>query len=416
MKKFVSWVNVFGTLSLFGFLWVLGEIGIQFDFLNVFEQVISDYNLTDIYYTKVRDNSTVKYDENIVLVNIGGADRGRRSIAAQIAILNKYEPKVIGIDAKFFTLKDEDPIGDFMLAQSIKDAKNFVMGSEFRVLSDTSSTWDTLIVPPVQFAQYAHTAHVNTGNIEFDDFVTWRDIPVKEKTRAGVEEVCFAAKIAELYDKEVAEEFMARGNDIENIYFKGNLDKYQKLDVEDVLDENFTSETIKGKIILMGYLGDGYTDYHFDEDKFYTPLNEKMVGRGVPDMFGVVVHANIVSMILDRTYINEMPIWMGVLIAIIVCHLNVVFFTKILFNKRIAPYYGLTKIVQLVEVLFIVSITILLFGMYNYKLDLTLTFLVIILVGDVTEIYVDIFVHNIQRLKLSNKLKIKLFKPKLNRI
>ncbi len=407
MKKLFNWVNVTGTLAVFAFMWLLGSIGVQFDFLNVFEEVLDDYNLTDVYYTKIRNNDAIPFEERIVLVNIGDASRGRGSIAQQISILNKYNPKVIGIDAKFFGLKEENPMGDFQLATAIQEADNFIMASEFAVTSDTSSGWDTLYTPPPLFANNAHTAYVNVGNLEFGDFTTWRTIPVREKTKSEQKEPCFPVKIAELYDKEAAEKFLARGNEIENIYFKGNLEKFTKLDVEDVLNENFLPELIKDKIVIMGYMGDHYTDYYFDEDKFYTPLNEKQVGRGTPDMFGVVVHANIVSMILDESYINEMPAYLGNIIAVILCYLNVALFAAILKNKRLAPYYGLTKLIQLVEVLIILTISIFSFALFNYKVDLTLAFLVIVLAGDLTEIYVDIILVSIKKLSFVRKLSLK---------
>ncbi|UZR92369.1 CHASE2 domain-containing protein [Chondrinema litorale] len=407
MKKLFNWTNISGTFAVFLFMWMLGSIGVQFDFLNVFEEVLSDYNLTDVYYTKIRNNEAIPFDERIVLVNIGDASRGRGSIADEISILNKYNPKVIAIDAKFFGLKEDDPMGDFKLATAIQEANNFIMASEFAVTSDTSTGWDTLYTPPPLFSQNAQTAFVNVGNLEFGDFTTWRTIPVKETTKKGKKEPCFPVKIAEVYNEKAAQKFLARGNEIENIYFKGNLDKFTKLDVDDVLKENFIPELIKDKIVIMGYMGDHYTDYYFDEDKFYTPLNEKQVGRGTPDMFGVVVHANVVSMILDENYINEMPAYIGYIIAIILCYLNVALFAYILDNKKLSPYYGLTKIIQLIEVLIILTISIFSFALFNYKVDLTLVFLVIILAGDLTEIYIDIILVSLSKISFIRKLSLK---------
>lgn len=408
MRKLFNWANLAGTLLVFLFIAGIGSLGIQLDFLNAFEEVLDDYEITDIYYTKIRDNTQVAYDENIVLVNIGPAHLGRRSIAQQLEILQACKPKVIGIDVKFFAPKEDDPIGDFLLEQALSKVENLVLASEFAVLTDTSSAWDTLFMPTPKFAQYGHTAYVNVGNRETSDFTTWRDIPIREKTRTGKSEPCFAVKIAELYDPETAKLFLERGNEIENIYFKGNLDKFTKLDVEDVIERRFAPELIEGKIVMIGYLGNGYTNYYFDEDKFYTPLNEKSVGRGVPDMYGVVVHANIVSMILAKQYINELPNWVGYLIAFLVCFFNVALFARILENKKLAPYYGFTKIIQLIEILLFLTVIVFAFGWYNYKIDLTLTTLAILLAGDLTEIFVDILI------KLWKPEVFRRFIPKLN--
>jgi CHASE2 domain-containing sensor protein len=410
MKKLFNWTYLSSTVLVFAFIGLLGVIGVQFDFLNVFEEVIEDYDITDVYFNKIRDQQTVPYEDRIVLVNIGEASLGRRSIAQQISILNQYHPKVIGVDAKFFSLKEEDPIGDFMLEGAFAEAQQLVLAAEFAVLTDTSKGWDTLYLPPANFAQHATIAYVNVGNQEVSDFTTWRSIPVREKTMQGLSAPCFAVQVAALYDSAAAARFMARNNEIEHIYFKGNLDKYTKLDVEDVLEERFDPSLIEGKIVLIGYLGSEYTNYHFDEDKFYTPLNEKQVGRGTPDMYGVVVHANIVSMILDQNYINETPQWLSILIALMVCYFNVALFVNILLNKRLAPYYGLTKLIQLVEIILIVTIDIFTFALYNYKIDLTLTSLAVLLAGDLTEIYVDIIIINFRKVRPAKQAPA----PKLN--
>lgn len=405
MKKHLfNWTNLSATASVFLFMWLLGSIGVQFDFLNVFEEVIENYNLTDIYYNKIRENQAVPYEDDIVLVNIGGKEYGRREIAQQIAVLSSAGSKVIGLDVKFFDLKEDDPIGDFQLAQAIANAENVVLASEFTVTTDTSTAWDTIIRPPSLFAEHAHTAYVNVGNKDFSDFTTWRSLPVKEKTRSGVAEPCFAEKVAELYDPEAARVFKQRENEVEQIYFRGNMDKFPKLDVEEVLNAQFEPSLVKGKIVLMGYLGDGYTDYYFDEDKFYTPLNEKMVGRGIPDMYGMVVHANIISMILDGKYIDEVPNYLETLFALLLCYLNVALFAYILNNSKLSPYYGLTKIIQLVEILLLVTISIFSFAIYNYVVDITLAVLAIFLAGDLTEIFLDVILNPLRRSHIGRKL------------
>jgi len=410
MKKFFSATSFLATVVVLSFMWLLSNIGVQLDFLNVFEEVLENYNLTDIYYNKLRTNEEVPYEDRIVLVNIGGKEYGRRDIAKQISILSSHNPKVIGMDVKFFGLKEDDPIGDFQLSQALADAGNVIIASEFAVNSDTATAWDTLLVPPPMFQEQAETAYVNVGNQEFSDFTTWRVIPVKEQTRKGQKEPCFAVKVAEAYDPEAAKAFQKRDNEIEHIYFKGNLDKFTKLDVEDVLQERFTPDLIKDKIVIMGYMGNGYTDYYFDEDKFYTPLNEKMVGRGVPDMYGVVVHANIISMILDGQYINQMPEWLGMLIGLLLCYLNVCLFTYILGNPKLSPYYGLTKVIQLLEILVLVGISIYCFANFYYMVDFTLAVLAIILAGDLTEIFIDIIWNPLKRSGIFDRIRI----PKLS--
>ncbi len=397
MRKLFRWSSVFGTLFVLLFMWLLGQIGVRFDFLNVFEEVFKSFDLTDIYYTKIRDASSVPYEDRIVLVNIGTLDR--RGIAAEIKVLNKYDPKVIGIDAELFSRKEEDPLGDFMLSNAVKEANNFVFGSRVDGGNPATQLWDTLYLPPPLFTDStgAQTGFVNIGNIAEEDFPTWKDIPPQEETKSGREELCFAAKVASFYNKENVEEFLERGNSKEKIFFKGNLDKYTKLDVEDVLDENFDSMLIKDKIVLMGYMGESFTNYHFDEDRFYTPLNPKL-GRGSPDMYGVVVHANIISMILDKKFINEMPKSVSYLIAVLACYLNSIVFIYILTKHRLSIWYnGISKLIQLIETIVLTTIALFLFAIFQYEANLTLTLFVIILSGDLLEIFYDVIVKGIRK-------------------
>jgi CHASE2 domain-containing sensor protein len=85
------------------------------------------------------------------------------------------------------------------------------------------------------------------------------------------------------------------------------------------------------------------------EDKFYTPLNKKLAGKSNPDMFGVVVHANIISMILREDYVEQMATWQEVAMAIILCLLNVahVFADKHQIAAVLRWYYKLLQVIQL---------------------------------------------------------------------
>ena len=153
----------------------------------------------------------------------------------------------------------------------------------------------------------------------------------------------------------------------------------------DVFTENFTPELIKDKILIMGYLGEDLSDPSW-ADKFFTPLNSKIAGRANPDMFGVVVHANIASMVLYDMPVNNMGEFWGILIAIIVCFLNVVAFSWIYYNLS-RWYDGITKMIQLIEVLIITLMVVLVFSAYSLRLNMTVTIFAVLLVSDSLEIY-----------------------------
>lgn len=409
MKYFFNLRNVFGTIFVFVFMWLVSLIGVEVEFLNVFEQVFEDFKLTDIYYTKIRKPEEVPAEQKIVLVNFGAASRGRRTLAEQINILSAFNPKVIGIDARFFEPNESDPIGDFQLMQAFRNAGNVVVGSEASTLDEnkgkatdaTTTAWDTLLLPAEIFRPFVQTGHVNTG-LPYSDFVTWRNFPIIERIKNGHEEPSLGAKILELYDPEAHKRLMARvkkGDDNqEPIYFKGNLEKYIKLDVDDVLDTLFSKDLVENKIVLMGYLGGEYTDTFWDDDRFYTPLNPQSIGRGYPDMYGVVVHANILSMALEEKFIKEMPAHISWIVAVVLCFINLSIFSAIATHHSLAIWYNaISKLIQLVEAIFIVLFNLFLFSELNYQVDLTVSLLVIVLSGDLTEIWVDVILNSYRK-------------------
>ena len=200
-------------------------------------------------------------------------------------------------------------------------------------------------------------------------------------------------KVSELYDPEKAERFLTRDNEYEIINYRGNIidfgqskfgGRYTALDVDDVFEERFTPDLIDGKIVLFGFMGKDFGDRSW-EDKFYTPLNVKYAGKSNPDMFGVVVHANIISMILNEDYIGKQSKTSGFITALVICFVTVVFFTWI--YRRLPQWYdGLTKAIQLVIVLLIFTANVFVFHWLNYKTSLTLATILVALTGDSLEV------------------------------
>jgi CHASE2 domain-containing sensor protein len=82
----------------------------------------------------------------------------------------------------------------------------------------------------------------------------------------------------------------------------------------------------------MGYMGESFKAPPDLEDIYYTPMNQTLAGRSLPDMHGIVIHANIIHMILARDYINLMPAWLSIILAFITCYFYIVFITW--FNAR----------------------------------------------------------------------------------
>ena len=162
--------------------------------------------------------------------------------------------------------------------------------------------------------------------------------------------------------------------------------KYFIRDVFDVLDENFTPDLIEGKVVIMCTMGKFLGDVLTREDFYFTPMNERYVGKAEHDMFGGVIHANIVSQIIDEDNIDSMSENQAIVLAVILCLVNVFFF-KMIYGAIPKWYDGITKLIILIEVFFLATLMIYMFYTANYKLDITLSLIVIALSGDAIEVY-----------------------------
>lgn len=388
-KKGIIFDSILGTafiislVLLFQFVRFIGE----FSLLDPIGDAIGDVEMTDLVFSEIRESP--KVDKNVILVNIG--ELSRRAIAQELQIINSYEPAVIGIDSYFWDLK-EDSVGDLLLNKALSNIEKLVLVSQLKYNRFTD-TYDSITYSNPLF----NLGHTGFANLETDalaqhQFKVCRSFP-PSKIVNGEQELAFSLQVSKLYNQEKAEEFLKRGNEYEIINYRGNIidfgqskfgGRYTALDATDVFEQNFTPELIKGKIVLFGYMGKDFSDRSW-EDKFYTPLNVRYAGKSNPDMFGVVVHANIISMVLNQDFIGKQSKRSGIVTALVICFVTVLLFTWI--YRRLPQWYdGLTKTIQLLIVLLIFTASVFIFHWFNYKTSLTLAMILIALTGDSLEV------------------------------
>ena len=132
------------------------------------------------------------------------------------------------------------------------------------------------------------------------------------------------------------------------------------------------------------------------EDKFITPLNEKYIGRAFPDMYGGVVHANIIAMILNEDYIFYLSETQKWVLAITLLFLNIMIFSWI--YKKLPKWYdGLTKLIQLVQLLGFIYVMIYAMDFYSVKLDLNYALIAVALSGDGLEVFYGVVKNALSR-------------------
>jgi CHASE2 domain-containing sensor protein len=377
MKKIFNLKYTAITITAFVIIWLLTLIPVNLGFFNPLKNALYDFDANDLVFSKF--NYDKNADTNIVIVNIGYLNR--QQLANLIIKIKSYNPKVVGLDILF--RGNKDPVGDSMLENAIKLGGNTVIVNKLSGYNNTNGNYDTLISSIDRYNNNSFTGYANLPSKDGSNYTTIRMF----KPEAGFKKNIihsFAASIVKIFDRNAYNELIKRHNDFETINYRGNTDKFFFIDGRDSDNLNNIS-FIKDKIILLGFLGD-YPSIRIFEDIFYTPLNDNYAGKTYPDMYGVVIHANIISMILHKDYINTLPGWIELIMAMAICYFNIVWLSFIK-RKRI-DWLNLisltTKTLEFVLMLFI-EMEILL--SFNLKISITLILVAIVLISDAEVIY-----------------------------
>jgi CHASE2 domain-containing sensor protein len=438
MKKFLLDCFI-ATTFVFLTLVVIREIS-QLNIFNAFDplgQSLGDMEMTDITFSRMREDPLI--DTNIVIVNIGLLPRA--GIAQQIRTISHFKPRAIGIDS-FFDCGGcppgridslccplaYDTLSNMAFGDAVREAGNVVMvtkllqtDSLLRAHDGDIDIYDSLEHSDPILRQNAMEgyASLDTDAEHQEDLKSCRRFNPRVKVN-GEDQLAFSTQLAMIYDSVRTKKFLARDKYSEVINYRGNIydpfgasefaGRYYTLDWDQALDStSFVPGLFKDKIVLMGFLGNDLKDTSWD-DKFFTPLNKKYAGKTRPDMYGVVVHANAISMILNEDYVEELTTIQQVLIAFVICFLNVALFFMI--NKKIPHWYdGLSLLLQLVQIIICTVIMIYVFMLANFKLNLTYTLAALALVGTCFEMYENV----VKRIFLSQRVR-RLFTRKQNEV
>ncbi len=384
-------------------------------------QAFKEFEITDIVFSKLRETPLV--DQRIVVVNLGNISR--REVAQQINIIRKYKPKVIGIDSYFDCeggLRDSincpqllDTLGNLLLAYEIQEAGNVVLVS--KLLQKTKTDLDESLIDFYDSLEYSDSIFSTNAKHGFANLVTnppaVHQDDVKQcrsfipRYKVGSEDhYAFAVQLCMAYDSAKTMRFLARNKEEEIINYRGNIEiqdirlksvrekdtettnyplSFYSIDVDQLANGEFFQDFFKDKIVIIGFLGSYFGEFTWS-DKYFTPLNKKAAGRANPDMFGVVVHANIVAMILNEDYVDELPGWVQIGIAIVVCFLTVISF--ILIDKGLPMWFDtLSVTIQVIQIIVTSAIIVFAFKWSSMKLDLSLSLAASALVGPAYDIY-----------------------------
>lgn len=347
--------------------------------MNPLKLGLKDFDFNDISYSKLGKAQNTPIDSNIVVINIGQSDR--EDIAALIDKTASYEPKVMGLDVTFSGPRD--PHKDSLLRETIARNKNLVLAVKYQ----TDST-DKLIAAE----NYFLTSSTEFGYVNFpsDDKETVRAFfPFKSDDKdKNLVLPSFTSTLLKFFDSTAYKKIEKKIDkkliiNYTRAVVPGKKAQYLVVEPEDLMTDNIDTSAIKGKIALLAYVN---LDPNNIEDKKFTPMNEKFAGKSHPDMNGIFVHANIISMELEKNYIKKVPLWATILIAIAVCWLHMSFFVHYYLEAHIW-FHLAAKIAQVASAIFFVWLGIYLFDRYRLKVDLKLSLVTIVMAVDVIYFY-----------------------------
>lgn len=360
--------TILSTLFVFFIIGVLALIPFNTHVLDPIKLGLTDVDFTDITYAKLGKGKNSSIDSNIVIINVEDLDR-----AGIIDLLSTIKgfPKVTGLDVLFEEKKDKET--DSVLAQTIKQFPNLVLASKLEFQENKFKKSGVFNVDA------KHTGFVNFIGEENG---TVRMFSPKETTENNIEK-SFAVKIVEIYKPELVKKIIDRNNKTEIINYRRATEKYMVVSATEILTGEINSNILKNKIVLIGFLG--HHQYNI-EDKHFSPMNSSFVGKSIPDMNGVVIHANIISMITEENYVNKFSGWIFWSVAFLICWFHMGYFIRDFLEHHIW-YHFKAKTVQFFSAILFVYFEVMCFQYLNIKIDMSAILLLIVLSVDALYFY-----------------------------
>ena len=351
MKKFFAEYLLL-NLFIFGCVSLLSLFILNFSIFDPFTEPFRDFTLTDLYYTKVQDKNKI-YNKNLVLINV--ENKSRKELAFLLQHIQQGEPKVVGLDIIFAQRKNDD---DSLLSQALQTHNNYIFGYAADFENEQASVYND------SFFTGQKDGYINVAG-EYAEFSTIRYYhPFNNKQEA------FTSSIIKKFDSTVYQQLQQKHNNQTEIHYYGNLANFNYFDFDEVMDEGFDVDQLKDKIVLLGYLGlpTQRAKARLDEDKLFTPLNERLSGRSYPDMYGLVVHANILRMVLEQDHIKVISKWITAVLSFLIVWLILPIIGS-LFFKGDLWFNSVGTLMQLLGSLLVVFLTLLSYTYLNIKFD-----------------------------------------------
>tara|TARA_Y100000034_G_scaffold137034_1_gene218962 strand:- start:16413 stop:17588 length:1176 start_codon:yes stop_codon:yes gene_type:complete len=357
---------------------------INTEFFNPFVKIVQDFSYLDVYHSERMSEN--QFNPEVIIVNI--EHRDRKEIAQLLEKVQSGSPKVIGIDILFTSEKDSTI--DAQLSKELK-ANNVVQGFILRE--------DSIIQNHSKFR------NSNQGFVMFNfnpnervirNFNGYYEVD-------GIQYTSFATQISMLAMGETEWNSLEYDEALKGetpLSYQGDMDSFLSFGYEEFLNTEDLS-FIKNRIFLLGYLGDPTGNPYDIEDKHFTPLNKVVAGKSAPDMFGVVIHANIISMLLKKDFMFRVSkVWEGI-IALVLNYFLIMYFMYI--DKK----YKISSRTKRKITILVVSLLLIWLALLLFKVGIIFTVMPIIAFTFICASTIKYYKHLIRYLQ--TKLEFKSF-------
>ncbi len=377
MQNFLSklWSSYAATVTLFVFIFIgiLSVIRLNLHFLDPVSHGVKDYDITDIVYSRFGTRNT-NIDERIVIVNTDLPNRAL--LTTMLERILAAQPRVVGMDV-FFSDHSENPV-DSNLQRLFQTHDNIVIASRLYHYREDMNLFEKETAVDTFFSNYTSTGFANFPSTNTK---TIRFFTPTEQTRSGAA-YSLATSIANKYDPAATQRLLDRNKALERIHYTATEDNFIRFEPAQILDSSFQlSSVLADKIVLIGYIN-SKNDACAIWDKYYTPFNQQYSGRSEQDMYGVVIHANILRMILDNRYVFTVASWASFLLAILLCYVNVLLLEQI-HEQHPRWYHPIMRILQVLEFSVLFFVISFLFYAFRIKWDFTVGMLALALYFDI---------------------------------
>ncbi|MCX7979832.1 MAG: CHASE2 domain-containing protein [Bacteroidia bacterium] len=250
------------------------------------------WDIHDLIYRRLPPQDP---DTHIVVVDIGRMDR--KALAYLLDRLSEAQPAFIGIDAVF--PHPLSPEGDSLWEKALCQAHT---RTTVCLAGSLDLTYPLPQAPPqaVSTSRFTHCATQAYANLLLHEPYAPKTVRTYlAYTVAGQDTHYALALQAALAIAPSLHVELPHLPATGPIRYLGNIEHFYYLNGEEVLRDSLPLQWLRGKAVLLG-IADPLRQSL--EDIFFTPLNPGFLRQTFPDMYGVVIHANIASMFVHRAF------------------------------------------------------------------------------------------------------------------